>query len=146
MANSWLPKDRGALRIIDSETMTVVQTIASPDGASLYGLAVSQSGNVYFTNSKNGVHVFSPNDPATEQAPYALDRTIELPADSFPCGIQLSSDEKTAFVCLSKKNALTLINLETNQVTQTIDVGVAPFDVLVEPDKLIVSKLPGFTR
>ncbi len=136
-------KDRNALRIIDTDSMTVVQTLISPDGASLFGLAVSGSGDVYFTNAKHGIHVFSAKNPATKQEPYSLARTIELPADSYPCGIQLSSDEKTAFVCLSKKNALALVDLETGQVSRTIDVGVAPFDVLLESEKLIVSNIGG---
>ena len=137
-------KDRGALRVIDGQTMKLVQTVDSPGGASLYGLAVSRSGDVFFTNSKNGLHVFSPNPNPEDQAkPYQLARTVNLPADSFPCGIKLSADEKTAYVCLSKKNALAVVDLTTDEITQTFDVGVAPFDVLLEGDNLIVSNIGG---
>ena len=91
-------KDRGALRVIDSRTMKVVQSVNSPGGASLYGLAVSRTGDVYFSNSKNGLHVFSPSAQGDKAQTYHLARTIELPTDSFPCGIELSSDETTAYV------------------------------------------------
>jgi len=79
-----------------------------------------------------------------------LERSIQLPDDSFPCGVVVDSKEKRAFVCLSKKNQLAIVNLgsqdddvqqdeandekdgvEANPIT-TIPVGVAPFDVLVD--------------
>lgn len=140
-------KDRSALRIIETESWKLIQTVKSPNGASLHGLAVSQSGNVYFTNSKQGVHVFSPTKPADDQADskptYELTRTIKLPDASFPCGIKISSDEKTAYVCLSKKNSVAIIDLATDTITHSIDVGVAPFDILIADKKLIVSNIGG---
>lgn len=137
-------KDRSALRIIDSATMNLVQTINSPGGASLFGLAVSAAGDVYFTNSKNGIHVFSPvTDPDDNTKPYRLAKTIELPADSFPCGIKLSKDQTMAYVCLSKKNSVVCLDLSNDTITHTFDVGVAPFDVIHVDDQLIVSNLGG---
>ena len=136
-------KDRSALRVIDKRTMKLVQSVKSPDGASLFGLAVSRRGDVYFTNSKNGIHVFSSDPKGNADAPYKLARTIELPPDSFPCGLKLSSDEQTAYVCLSKKNSVAIVDLKTNKLKTTVEVGVAPFDLLVTDRHLVVSNIGG---
>ena len=66
----WLfAKDRDSLRVIDAKQWKLIQKISSPDGASLWGLAVAKDNRVYFTNSKSGVHVFSLSDDkqTTEQ-------------------------------------------------------------------------------
>ena len=144
-------KDRSALRIIETESMKIIQTVKSPNGASLFGLTVSKTGSVYFTNSKQGIHVFSPAavaDDATDtvaktKPKYELARTIKLPADSFPCGIKLSADEKTAYICLSKKNSVVIVDLATDEIKQTIDVGIAPFDLMISGNKLVVSNIGG---
>ena len=83
-------KDRNALRIIDTDSMTVVQTISSPDGASQYGLAVSRSGDVYFTNSKNGhSRVFAQKSRDRQTAVSACSRQFELPPTRFPAAYTL---------------------------------------------------------
>jgi DNA-binding beta-propeller fold protein YncE len=155
---NWLfAKDRDSLRVIDAKQWELVQKISSPGGASLWGLAVGQDNRVYFTNSKAGLHVFALKDAeptaesnATEPdardedaKPFKLERTIELPADSFPCGIRLSDDESTAYVCLSKKNCVAFVDLKTDKITTSIDVGVAPFDVVQTGGKLFVSNIGG---
>ena len=134
----WLfVKDRAALRIIDLNNFELIQTIASPGGASLHGLTVSRtSGNVYFTNASNGLHVFVPN-PAKDDKnkPYQLDRTVELPAQSFPCGVYVNQDESLAVVCMSKRNSVVAVQLKApSAVVKEIKTGVAPFDILVDPD------------
>ena len=135
-------KDRNSLRVFTTAKFELIQTVESPGGASLFGLAVANSGNVYFTNAKNGLHVFS---PAAGAAKYKLERTIELPADCFPCGVKVSPDETTAVVCLSKKNSIAVVDLKASKVTSQIQVGVAPFDVLVDwkSQKAFVSNIGG---
>ncbi len=183
----WLfVKDRGALRIINIQAWKLVQTVASPTGASLWGLAADKNNRVYFTDSKAGIHVYAVSDggekntenkdqgaaagnglksddseedlndstaenetPATieltaeSKLTFQLERTIQLPADSFPCGIVLSADGAKAYVCLSKKNSLAVVDLTTDNIEQTIDVGVAPFDVMLLGDQLLVSNIGG---
>ncbi len=133
-------KDRGSLRIIDVSTWKLLQTIDSPDGASCWGLAVTRDDKVYFSNSKSGIHVFAAEG---ESPQFKRVRTIELPKDSYPCGIELSADESTAYVCLSMKNSLAIVDLESDSVLQTVDVGVAPFDVHRQGDHLFVSNIGG---
>lgn len=140
-----LVKDRQHLRVIHTKSWELVQSLTSPDGASLWGLAVDKNNRVYFTNSKSSIHVFEPN-PDTEKSkdePFQFQRSIELPNDSFPCGIQLSEDQSMIYVCLSKKNSVAFIDLSTNKIVNTIDVGVAPFDLTHHSGFLFVSNLGG---
>lgn len=139
----WLfAKDRSHLRVIDRHTMKLVQSVSSPSGASLFGLAVAANGDVLFTNSKNQIHVFSPTQVQPTQ-PYSLTRSIDLPKDSFPCGIKLSPDDSTLYVCLSKNNTVVSVNLKTGKILKSYEVGVAPFDCLLIGDRLLVSNIGG---
>ncbi len=140
----WLfVKDRGALRVIDIGQWKLSQSIKSPDGASLWGLAVGSDNRVYFTNSKSGLHVFAPVNDILGRLKWELERTIQLPDNSFPCGIGLAADETLAYVCLSKKNQVVCINLKSGETVHEIEVGVAPFDLRIEGDQLYVSNLGG---
>lgn len=142
---NWLfVKDRYSLRVINVAQWKLTATIDSPGGASLWGLAVSKDNRVYFTNSKSGLHVFAPAESETDgQWTWKLERTIKLPDGSFPCGVKLSPDQTRAFVCLSKKNQVAIIDLKSDEIVQAIDVGVAPFDLHLDGEQLYVSNIGG---
>ncbi len=140
----WLlVKDRDSLKVIDAKQWKLVQSIASPDGASLWGIAVGRDNRVYFTNAKSELHVYAISDRAEENNPYKLEKTITLANGSFPCGIKLSSDELTAYVCLSKSNSVAVVDLTTGKTTRTFDVGIAPFDLVLCGETLFVSNIGG---
>lgn len=132
--------------VANSADMSLQQTLEIPDGASLYGIATSKSDDLYVTNSKGSLLIYSPaenkNNEATSR--YELKGSVDLTDDSFPCGIILSPDEKQAFVCLSKKNSVAVVDLATKTVAKEIPVGVAPFDLVLAADgKLLVSNIGG---
>jgi DNA-binding beta-propeller fold protein YncE len=134
-------KDRDSLRVISVADWEIVQTIASPGGASSWGLEYSsQRREVYFSNAAAGVHVYT-FDVQTNQ--FEKTRTLAMPPDSYPCGMALSADEKQLFVCLSKKNSVAVWDFESQEISKTIDVGVAPFDVKRVDDQLLVSNIGG---
>lgn len=56
---------------------------------------------------------------------------IDIPNHAVPVGIAFSPDGKTAYVALSRANSLAVIDAETRKVTKQIDVGIAPFGVVV---------------
>ena len=70
---------------------------------------------------------------------------IALRDHAVPAGIAFSADGKTAYVALSRSNALAVIDTATHQVRQRIDVGVAPFGVAVSraPAQIYVSNRGG---
>ena len=137
-----LVKDWKSLRVLDAKTMKLVQTIPSPGNASLFGIATTRTGDILLTNAGRGLNIFKPSDedPAL---PYRFDRTIQLPENCFPCGVVASSKD-IAYICLSKRNSLAVVDLKTDQLTREIPVGVAPFDVLLLNDEMLfVSNIGG---
>jgi len=50
-------------------------------------------------------------------------------------GIALSDDGKSAYICMSERNALGIMDLASGHITKEIPVGVAPYDVVPSPDR-----------
>ncbi len=75
-----------------------------------------------------------PNSP---QGPYARPcATFYTPSTSYPGGVALSSDGKSAYALLNQNNTLTKINLKATPPTQgeQIRVGNAPHSILIDSD------------
>ena len=133
-------KDWKSLRIVDPDSMELLDTVPLPGNASLYGIAVTESGDVLVTSAANHLHRLRESEPKK----FTLVDTIEFPANSFPVGLCVSANQKQALVCLSKKNALAVVDLEQMTMVQSIDVGVAPFDVTYGADgRALVTNLGG---
>jgi YVTN family beta-propeller protein len=133
-------KDDRGLVVIDAETWKVTQELAFPKaggGSSMHGLAVAKDGKrVFATTANDKLHVFETG----KDGKWAVAKTIDLPgpkakAASHPTGIALFADGKRAAVCLSRNNAVAVIDLEKGAVTDTIPVGVAPFAVVLNADE-----------
>ncbi len=122
-------KNLGNLLVIDAVKWKLLQTLSYPgSGASMHGIAVSQDGShVYVTGSGNELYEWAVGTNGVSTSP----RTISLPASSDPCGLALSADGSTAYVCLGLKNTLAIVNLATGGITRQINVGVAPLDVVL---------------
>ena len=67
----------------------------------------------------------------SHQRDLSFSRTISLPGGSDPCGLAISADGLKAYVCLSNANKLAVVNLTSGAVTQQINVGIAPWDVVL---------------
>jgi YVTN family beta-propeller protein len=97
----------------------------------MHGIAVSRdSSHVYVTGANNELYDWAIHTNGT----VALSRTISLPGGSYPCGVAVSADGSRAYVCLSVKNTLTVVDLSTRTVSRQINVGIAPWDVVLSPD------------
>lgn len=100
---------------------------------SYHGMAITRNGSkLYLTNSKDTVAEMLVSKDGT----VAAGRKITIPGregkgNPAPCGIVLSKDETVAYVCLSRSNALAVIDLASGTVTNQIPVGVAPYDVVL---------------
>src|SRR5207247_1338445 len=64
----------------------------------------------------------------------SLARTITLFDRSLPCGIALAPDGTNAYVCLSLSNSLAVVDLKLGTVKRQINVGIAPWDVVLSKD------------
>lgn len=56
---------------------------------------------------------------------------IKLDGHAVPCGIAFSGDGSTAYVALSLKNSVAVIDAKERKIERLIPVGVAPFSVAV---------------
>lgn len=130
----YVKKDNGLL-IIDANTWTLLQQLNfAGSGASMHGVAVSANGSrVYTTGSGNELYEAT----IATNGNVSWSRTIALPGSSDPCGIALSADGTKAFVCLSRLNTLAVVNLQTGTLIRQINVGIAPFDVVLSPNENI---------
>jgi autotransporter-associated beta strand protein/YVTN family beta-propeller protein len=125
-------KNMSSLLVLDATSWRVLQTLNYPaSGASLHGIAVNSGGtNAYVTGAGNELYEWNISTNRTA----LFSRTISLPGGSFPCGLAISRDGSTAYVCLSIANSLAVVNLASGTVTRQINVGIAPWDVVLSPD------------
>src|ERR1051326_924360 len=123
-------KNINNLVVVDAVSWSIRQTLSYPNsGASMHGIAVSRA-HVYVTGSANELYdwVVNTNGMVT------FSRTISLPGGSDPCGLAISADGTKAYVCLSILNQLAVVSLSSGTVSQQINVGIAPWDVVLSAD------------
>ena len=102
-------------------------------GASLCGVDVGEPG-VVVTDAQQSLVVL---DPAT----LTVRRTVDLGAAAvggpcYPCGVRLKGTR--AYVALNRGNALAIVDL-TDGTFRTVPVGIAPYAVAVDGDRVLVT-------
>ncbi len=130
-------KDNRGLVVIDAKAWKIRQELKFPSGGgSTHGIVVTRDGSrVYLTTAQNILW----EAKLTEAGKLTWGRKIALPGpggtgNSHPGGLALSTDEKWAYVCLSRNNSLGIVDLESGALTKEVTVGVAPYDVVIKPD------------
>lgn len=120
------------LQVVDTASWRVLQSLRYPgSAASMSGIAVNPAGtHVYVTGLGNELYDYT----ISANRSVALSRTISLPAAANPSGVAISADGSNAFVCLTRQDYLVTVNLATTNITKSILVGVAPWDVVLSPD------------
>ncbi|MCB9878495.1 MAG: bifunctional YncE family protein/alkaline phosphatase family protein [Planctomycetes bacterium] len=111
------------------------------------GLITSPDGRrIYASNVKGSIKVFAVDDDGVVHASH----TIRLPnadaprrAEEIPSGLCLSADGSKLYVCANLSNRVHEIDTATGAVLRSVDVGVAPYDVLLVGGKLFVSNWGG---
>src|SRR4051812_23808705 len=113
-------KDNRGLVVIDADRMTVRQELKFPaDGGAKHGIALSRDGlRVYATGSRFALWEGNIGDDGRVAWGRAIDVSSGDPTTpaakkkaSYPCGVALSSDGNTAYVCLSVNNTLAVVDL-----------------------------------
>ncbi|MBN8942896.1 MAG: autotransporter domain-containing protein [Rhizobiales bacterium] len=117
-----------SIRVIDTATQTVVQTIAT--GAAPFSLSISADGSrlVVVNTNSNSLGVYS-IDPATGQ----LTATATIGTGTSPRGVVISADGGHAYAVNRLGNTISAIDLTTNTVTATIAVGNQPLFAALNP-------------
>jgi YVTN family beta-propeller protein len=132
-ADTLYIKNMNNLLVVDAASWVLKQTLNYPaSGASMHGITVSRDGiHVYVTGSNNELY----DGAVATNGMVAFSRKIALPVGSpDPCGVALSPDGQTAYVCLSKDNQLAVVSLTNGVAQRRINVGIAPWDVALSAD------------
>ncbi len=130
-------KDNRGIVVVDVVSWKIRQELLfGRGGSSMYGMAVSPDGkSVYVTNASSQIRQVTVDAEGNLQGAAAIDLPApSIGGESYPCGIALSADGKTAYVALSRNNSLAIVDLSQGKVVAQIGVGVAPFAVKVSRD------------
>ena len=128
----FVKSDQG-LVVVDTAGWRILQILPIENGSSIHGIAVNRDGSRVFVTSSLNLFCegeISPTGTVTWVRKIALKGKAGQ-GKSGPCGVALSQDEKTAYVCLSIKNTLAEVDLESGKLVREIPVGVAPYAVVV---------------
>ena len=123
------------LRPDEDAEVSYTGLIFSPDGTRIYLAAVNGSIKVFSVDAADRVTALHSFALPPANAPR---RKVEIPA-----GLALSRDGKRLYVVLNLSNRLAELDAATGKVLRTWDVGVAPYDVVLDGDKAYVSNWGG---
>lgn len=120
--------------VISTATNTVITTVQFPvnPNPTLFDLAITPDGSkVYITSSEPPPGIVNIIDTATD----TIDPASPITIGSFPQGIFITPDGATAYaVNGNPDNTVSVIDLGTNTVTQTIPLGIN-FLIAITPDQ-----------
>jgi YVTN family beta-propeller protein len=151
----------GAVEIFDTNTGAVLQSysaLGSDSSGSYSGIAYSADGkHLVFSQDSSNVTIANVTDagllednaqisvppnssfiqcfPNSPIGPYARPcATFYTPSTSYPGGIALSQDGKSAYALLNQNDTLATIDLAAKQEVQQIRVGNVPHSIVITPD------------
>jgi len=123
----------------------IMQTLPLPsDGHGFVGILWTPDGRTIFTSGTNG----SVNRITIAGGVATFGPAITLPGpdgqgNSVPGGLALSPDGATLYVCLSRNNALGVMDMATGSLKAQIPAGVAPYGVVLAGQRAYVTNWGG---
>lgn len=135
-------KNMKSLVFIDTASETIQQTLDSPTGFSVVGLAV-QNERVYVSDALDHIRIARKTADGKYQweASLALEKP-KVGGAAHPAGLLLMEPGEL-WVASTRGNNMQRVNLQTGKVEQTISVGVAPYTIGQLGDYLYVSNWGG---
>ena len=131
--------DRG-VDLVDTSSRRVIRRVATGP-TSYMGVVFTADGQSIYTCElvKTGAASLV-KIPARKQEPPSR---LALPDGSVPAGIALARDSGLAYVCLTRRNTVAVINLESGALVKEIAVGVAPVSIALKEKKAYVANWGG---
>ncbi len=134
----------------ESNPDAVSSHILEPDKQgqlSYTGLVFSPDGRrIFLSNVKGNIKVFSVDQGAKVRPLFSIPlMSADAPGrmEEIPAGLAISRDGNRLYVALSLSNRLAELDAATGGVLRVFDVGVAPYDVVLEGTKAYVSNWGG---
>ncbi len=138
-------KSRRELVFINTDNLTIQQTLPIKEGASFHGVVWGADGSHVWTTTsgkflvcaaqgKDGTFVWSKEIP------------LQGPGEkgtSAPGGFFLDESQQVAYVALSRNNTVGVVDLKRGVLSQEINVGIAPFKILRQGDRAWVTNWGG---
>lgn len=129
-------KNLNSLIVLDAETGTIFQTLTVPSGGhAVAGLAVADGGATIYSSGTNGNIFIAHRDHAKDPYRWSGVWTLLSPrvgGDAAPTGLALTMDGKSLLVLSGRGNTLWCLDRNNGKaIDKPIDVGVAPFGVVV---------------
>lgn len=143
-----LTPDYSPIVVIDLTSGNVIQNFSlskSERGGSYTGVVYSENGKKLYASFSDGkILDFDVNKDGS----LSLNNVIELPTNidgktSDPGGLAISSDGSKLYVALSRNNSVGVIDLASDTLIDEIQVGNAPYTILLDKDKAYVTNQGG---
>ncbi len=121
----------GDIPVVNTSTGRIINTLSSFTGGNLYGIAISPNGNTLYLSFTNPnpyisiINTSSGNQIGTVNAVSGSQR---------PQGIVLANNGNTLYVANSNNNTVSVVNLLTKHITNTIANLNTPEGVAISPD------------
>ena len=141
-------KNKSSIVFLDATTHAIEQTLALPAGGHTFtGIAWSNDGQKVWTTDTKG---YLRSAKATPAGLFSWEDAILLPGPDpddkggpYPGGLAIDHENGFIYVALSRNNTLGVVNVLTGNVEAQIPVGVAPYTVVIQNDKIYVSNWGG---
>ncbi len=136
--------------LIDADAGTVVHCVGYATrkaGASYTGIVFSDDGkHLYASNIRGTIEVFTLDDQGKPAPAGPIRIGANRPqsrSNALPAGLALSGEGAQLFVALNMNNTLGQIDLAEARLVREIEVGSAPYDVVLVGQKAYVSNWGG---
>jgi YVTN family beta-propeller protein len=128
-------RDQG-IQIVDPDKGVVLQTLVQP--AAFLGAAFSPDGRSLYVSGGNQdlIYRYAISDGAATLADsIRLDRSGEVgKGRRYPAGIAVARDGRQLYVAENLADSLAVVDLASGRVTQRLETGRYPYDVVIGPD------------
>ncbi|MDF3078919.1 MAG: Phosphoesterase family protein [Sphingobacteriaceae bacterium] len=138
-------KNMTNLVFLDVKTRGIIQTLKLPNrGNSFKGIGWSADGKKVWATDESGNLRSAKMDSNGE---FAWSDVIALPGNDkkgpYPGGFVIDDSRNLIYVTLNRTNKLGIVDLNTGKLVDQIDVGVAPYAVVLKDNKAYVSNWGG---
>ncbi len=129
-------KCNGSLTVIDLEKWAVKQQLTLSPGASMHGILLAPDNkHIYLTDSQHTLHEGEIDATGNVNWSRKIELTNSKHAPSQTVGLAMPKDGKSILVCMALFNELGIVDLDSGELKNSIDTGIAPYDVVLSPDE-----------